>query len=1000
MTGTDDVVGRGPELRMLADLVDRVGSGRGGALLMSGEPGIGKSRLLRAVRALAMEDDLVVAGGHGWADEGAPPLWPWVQVLRVAAGRLTAPVDAGLGAADLARLVPELAPWLPAANSAGAGHEGFYLRDAAVSVLAAAAQHRPVLVCLDDLHWTDVASIRLASHLAGASPRHPIGLVVTWRDGEGGDEHAAALDELRQLTVPLALAGLDVDACGELAELRTGVSLDAEDRRILHERTGGNAFFVEDLATFGGVESGLPHRTRATLSARLDRLDGQTRHVLEVASVVGRAFRPSVVAAVADLSTEAVDGAMAVAASAGLVEPAPEGTLRFRHALLAEAVVSAIEPVRRAAHHVRCAEAAAHERAGRGASARDAAADTARHLLAALPHADRADARLAAVRAGREAADRRAHDDAAAWYRRALECLDAGPSDDVERTALLIERGRALLDGHGVDEAVGVFEAAEASAARAGDAVARVEALVWVTEARYRAPGLDLDERTRLLLEDAVGALDESQPVLTSRAAEQLARLEIMVGTGDRALAAADRAADIARSCGGADALAAARGAHRWALVGPYDLEEKAAASRALASTGFDDPAAAWHYHYWLLLDALERGDRRHLDGELAASRRLTEQLCEPFFVSLTKAWEVCLALIEGRFADAEAGSVDALAIMEAAGVDPAGVLAQTMYLARERGELADYEGLLSDLATAVPERSAVYRAILALVFADGGRTSEATAELTRLAADDFRGVPVNGHWLTAMMFCAEACALLDDVDAAASLRPLLLPYRDRTVVAGAGAYLFLGAVAHHCGSLAITLGRGQEAVDDLELARRMHRQLGARPWGARTDHEMSRALLLRGRPGDARAAATAWSDARRTATELCMAGLQAQLEHPTRPAIAAEAAMIREAGSWRITFSGQAFGLPDSKGLRCLAQLMAAPNTDFDVVELAQTALGESAGDVERTRVNVTRQLKAAIARVEDHHPQLGQHLQTAVRTGRRCAYRPAGTPPDWHVI
>lgn len=991
------LVGRAAELGVIVDVIDRVRHGTGSSILVTGEAGIGKTRLLRAAREVAMDGGVTVAGGHGWADEGAPPLWPWVQVLRGLVGQLTEPVDAGVGSGDLLRLVPELGRRLAGdgRGQVAPDHESFYLRDAAVSVMAAAARTRPVLVCLDDLHWSDVASVHLATHLAGVVPRLPIGLVVTWRDGEGDDGLLAALEGFRQLAVPLPLAGLDADGCGEVAAARTGARLSTDERRRLHARTGGNPFFVEDLVAFGGLDDGLPHRTRATLVDRFERLPGSARALVELASVLGRRFDTTTLAAAASASPAAVHGAVSAAQRAGLVEPAGPGTYTFRHALLAEAVSSAIEPSRRAALHLACA-AAAEQRDGSSHSA----ADVARHLLAALPHADAERAREAAVRAGREAHDRRAHDDAARWFRRALDRLPPGSSADSERAALLVQLGRSLLAGSGVDEAVGIFEAAEAAASRAGDPVARAEALVWVTEARYRAPGLDVDERTRVLLADAIGELDESQPVLTARAAEQLARLEILVGDGGRALGAADRAASIARSCGHPAAAAAAHGARRWALVGPYSLADKAEASRAMAAPP-TDPAARWHWHYWKLLDALEVADPDDAWAQLEASHSMAERLREPFFVSLTMAWDVCLAAMEGRFDDAEAAAEQALAVMDPAGVDPAGVLAQTMLLARERGEVEGYDELLASLAAAIPERSAVYRAILAMIYADQGRVADAAAELGRLAADDFRGVPVNAHWLTALMSCAEACSILDDGAAARTLRPLLLPLRDRSVVAGAGPYLYLGAVAHHCGSLAVTAGDIEAALEDLDLADRIHARLGARPWRARTAFERARAHLRRGAVEDRALAVEAGRAAREQAEALGMKGLLARLDAVATPEADTDrlAGMAFLDGTWEIRFGGASFGLPDSKGLRCLAVLLTRPHADVPVDQLVSVALSEDVDDVERARVNVTRQLRSAIGRIEDHQRELAQHLRTAVRTGRRCGYRPAGNPPLWHV-
>lgn len=996
------VVGREVELEKLDRALEASTSGHGRAVMVVGDAGIGKSTLLRACGARAAARGVLVAWGHGWLDGASTPLLPWTQVLRTVAGHVAGdrPLDVGPGAAPLLTLVPELrgvvAGSAPPPETADAD---FFLRDAIVTVLRRVASRQPLAVFIDDLHVADTASLRMALHLAPTLTGVPLWLAVAARPTTAGDAAHQELSSLRSTAAVLELQGLTAAACSELAAERFDRSLDRGAATRIWEQTGGNPVFVEDLLTHAppdepAAPTVVARRTELAITDRLDRASGTVRLAIEAGSVLGRIDDAELIAAVADdvppNADEWVRTSLAEAWRIGVVERSAGGELTFRPPLLATAVYESIEPARRGALHLRCAEALV---ARWGPVADDHAAEIARHLVAALPSGDPVVAGRWAMRAAEQASSGAAHDDAARWYGEALRLASTDESGTAERRSLLLARGRELALGGGAVEAVEVLTEVERQA-RSIDPVQQAEASVWLAEARRRALGHAADERTMAILTETLAGAEGEHPGLAAMAAEHLARLETWLGESTRALAMARNASDAAERAGDRRSADAARRAWCWATAGPLPLEDKLEASRVHLAARVDEPEEAWTVHAWLLRDALERGDRAWLTSELAACRQLAHEVREPFLVVAAQTIEITVALLEGRFDDAERTLRHAIEACQRWGVDPTNLLAQQSTLARERGRVGIDEAFGASLADVLPSpRSALYWAVLATGWAEAGRLDEARIALDRLGVDGFARLPRNADWLPALVLCAEATVLLDARDLASTIRLQLLPFRDRAVVAGPGPNFFVGAVAHHTGALATVLGDVASALGDLEDAEACHRRLGAGPCLARTLFEQGRALTRRGGPGDAGRAATVRNEARDLAVSLGMVGLTGRLDDVDETT-SRRATFVADGSTWEVAFTGEPFRLPDSKGLHCLHRLLRHQGEEISAMELAGTAK-----EPERARVNVTRQITAAIDRIQAYDPALATHLRGAVQTGRICRYRPA-TPQDWRLV
>ena len=439
---------------------------------MSGEPGVGKTRLAAEVARSAFDDGGVVLYGRCDEDLGVP-YQPFVEALRPYVESF--PVDelaaqvAPYGG-DLARLVPSLAerlPGLPEPLHADAENERARQFEAVTLFLAHVAASAPVLLVLDDLHWAAKPTLLLLRHLARAEAHTSMLVIGTYRDTELGRAHPLAdmLADLRRDTETerVPLHGLDSDEVVAFLAAASGHALDAHGEalaRRVHAETEGNPFFLSQvfnhLAATGamvredgrwvagaGVDTiGIPEGVREVVGRRLATLSDAANDTLTLAAVVGREFDRDVLVAAGSYEAEAVLDALEEGEDARLIMGVDghAGRYTFVHTLVRSTLYDEVATTRRLRLHRSVGEAI---EATRGDSR---LGELAYHFseAAALGVGDKA------VDYGRRAAcealDRLAYEEAAVHYERALGGLDPDRrADDRDRAALLLELGRTVF---------------------------------------------------------------------------------------------------------------------------------------------------------------------------------------------------------------------------------------------------------------------------------------------------------------------------------------------------------------------------------------------------------------------------------------------------------------------------------------------------------------------------------------------------------------------------
>ena len=464
MPARSDFVGRTRELALLRAAWEAARSGRRRVMLITGEAGIGKSRLAAELAELAERDGASVLRGRCDEQLRVAHL-PFRQAIGhhlagCTPGRLGGLVGRG---GERGRLWPEMA-WrtqgLPVPAD-GPDTERYLLFEAVTRLLEAIAAEAPAVLIVDDLHWADEPSLDLLRHLARTPGPAALLIVATCRSDEQHGDHLSAVlaDLLREPEVQqVRLGGLAVAEIGTLADATAGRPVEAGRTglaRVVHERTDGNPFLAGEMLRhvtgadvpgdagtplIGVATDGVPDTVRLVVAQRLARLDGQVRHAVEAAAVIGRESDLPVLARVVDLGADDLLGVLEGAVGAGLLDACPglPGRYVFHHAIVQDAVYTCLPAARRALLHHRVGAALEDSPA-----ARYRVPELADHFAMGSECEDAAKAVRYAHRAGDQALARQRYEEAAHRYQQALAALDRTELDGTGRNELL----PALRDG-------------------------------------------------------------------------------------------------------------------------------------------------------------------------------------------------------------------------------------------------------------------------------------------------------------------------------------------------------------------------------------------------------------------------------------------------------------------------------------------------------------------------------------------------------------------------
>jgi AAA ATPase domain len=962
--GWADFVGRKRELEDLRAALTAARSGVGGWVLVSGEAGIGKTALVTVLTEYAAEEGVRVVWGRCWDGGGAPPFWPWGRIVdELCRGRDREWLERELGggAPWLGLMAPELQERLggpvPATDSVSE-QARFAMLNSLAAFLRAASAGQPILLALDDVDAAGTDTLLALEFASRELLDAPVLGVATLKEESIRlrPEAEGVLGRLARTCRRVDLAGLPDEDLALMLEQMTGAAQPPEFVREVSRLAAGNPFFagevVRTLAAEGelDIEAGspeerrpLPSSVRDTVGRRMSSLPEPAREVLTVAAVVGWEFHLAIVKRATGIGQPELLAALDQARTAGLIVHRPGGaTFGFAHGLVRETIYAGLATVDRARLHR--AIGGAFEQVYEG-ELESHLGELAHHFFEAAVSGDPAKALAYCSRAGRQALGVLAWDDAARLFQEALAALELGDPDPNARSELLVELGRARAHA-GADEARDTLR----TAAGCAEAVGRPDLLARAAldfGAFALSPGI-VDEELVSLLDRALSAVGPGESELRVRL---LARLGVALYWSpqvERRLQVTDEAVAMARRLGDQATLAYALANRQGAMSSPDRTEECLETALELfrltdSSAGLELELSARVRQIGYLL---ELDDLAGSDAALATLERLAAASHDPraqAYVPLEQSRRVAL---EGAFDEAErlSGEAGRLGATLRDSTIPMQTAAQVMGMRWAQARLREMQPELKRFADGYPAMP-VFRAAHALACYEGGRVADARRELRLLAPRRFAAVPRDNVWLLAMAFLSETCERLEDPERAEMLYELLSPFDGRNVVSPDA--IFAGPVSRYLGLLAATRQEREAAEAHFTTAWEQAVADGARPWMARTRFDHARMLLSSDSGAERERAVSLLEEARALAVELGLTALLEWIdsagpetgEAPREPVEPLAAGMHREGEVWRLDYGGRMFHVGDSKGMRQLAVLLAAPGVQIPAGEVEQRA-------------------------------------------------------------
>jgi DNA-binding winged helix-turn-helix (wHTH) protein/tetratricopeptide (TPR) repeat protein len=875
-------VGRAAELDTILGHFAQAAAGQGALVFVTGEPGIGKTSLVEEAATVLHSRSARIYWGRCREGSGMSPFEPWAQVVRSIVNDVRGSVLPLV--AKLHPLFPELASESAPLRSIGEG-KGVRLGlfEAVWELIRHGSADAPAVIVLEDLHAADEPSLLLLELISERLAGSRLLVVATLRDTEPTSPllepaRAARFRDARRVM----LSGLEYGDVAVLAPMLFGSALPTELLRAMFDRSSGNPFLVGELVRQVVLASGrdakarvletfrLPEGVAEALRQGLATLPPPTRALLASAAVIGREFDLVLLRQTTQLDPGSVLDHLGPALNRQFVREIGLGRFGFSHALVREALYEEQSPGQRAQQHLRVATALetiyssslpvaelSHHYAN---AALVGAVDKALHYQRA---------------AGAIAADRLAYEDAALHFSRALDVVALGAPDDAVKIELLLEHGRAsYFGGHGARALKSFVFAMELARGRR-DAVSFARAVDGYAAAQKNV----FDAPLMSWLEEAIATFPTIDSPLGARLLARLAHAIRFTPDPSRSDELARRAVDIARRHGDQTTLAVAPHSLRWGLRQMLSPEERLKLSQEAVASALaaGDRSLACEARMLVMGDLLELGRRADMDAEMALHAEEARALREPWHQVNTERFRVVVALIEGRFAEADTLAEKVLVAARQVGDQTADLAywIEMSMLRREQGRFTEVEPFARAMGPLVPNNPA-WPSFLSLLLAETGRRDEAAALLSRYT-DDPVAIPIDvNYWLT-LADLAEACAILGDLERAAALYERLLPHRPYHVVV-VNCALYMGPGEHYLGMLAATMNKLDLAIEHFETAIAACERVGAVAWKVRAQLECARARLRRSQGDDQARGASLVASAMATAEQTGMSHVRAQL--------------------------------------------------------------------------------------------------------------------------
>lgn len=850
------VVGRERELGLLEARIAGLSAGAGGAVVLAGEPGAGKTTLAEAATRLAADTEVASVWVRCIDAASTPAYWPWTQLLARCPD---------------ARLVQQ-ARRRVAGDVDGDPNDGtrqFQTYEALLAAITQVTQDRPLLVVIDDVQAADESSLTLLQMLAGDLHRLGVLFVLTLRD----TEPCLAVDQtLGELLRHPGVERVGVGALepADLTLLLTRMSGTDPDPQVVVElmrRTGGNPFHATELIRLlgsehprGGITAAdvraldVPAGVRDVLLRRVRRLPEDTQSLLTVAAVAGADVDPDLLETVTGLDTEQLLLAIEPAVAAGLITASDTGwAYRFRHPLIQETLAATVRPVERARLHARLGDAL--EQLATVGDPASSLAQRAYHYLLAGPFGDTnkairyaRDAAAAALRQG-------AWRDAVRQLEQALAAITpAVPDATGIRCDILVELGTARRAGGMIREAHAAFETSIDLADQIGDEDRRLAAAV-----AFCAPSLwgsrewgETCGNLIALLERELALIPDDDLPRRIRIMATLAGELYFDAAVDRGFAYATQALELARKLGHGEELGIAASAYLLSGLVMDCLRDRRQLLDELLSEGAVEltPMVQAVLHAHRLTEHLRYGDLAAFDREYTQTWRLAVNvLGSPELQSQLLAARACRYMLVGDVPRAEDIARQGLQVMKSVNViwDQPSEFVLTSALMLVGQTLVEHaEDLLATASEpqhpSLPHLAAPAAALAFALRGDLDRSREITAHW-------FAPPPRSWSRIQALAYWAQVAILTGQPDLE-WLYSRLAPHAGELAIVGVGVDCG-GAVDSLLAGVAWRRGDLERALQHAETGLALERRVGSSIWIRRTTQllDQIRADIQSGKP-------------------------------------------------------------------------------------------------------------------------------------------------------
>jgi type II secretory pathway predicted ATPase ExeA len=971
------LAGRERELRALEAALDSAAESQGGVILLSGESGIGKTRLLGELTVRGENQGFIVVRAASMPQHMRNKELVWQRIWRELSDGATS-----------GHIPFSETPNLQRFNGYPAGTETYSatLFQALADRVLELSREAPVLITVDDVHHADESSLELLRFLAHSLESLPALLALAYSPSAFEHPPAGWIVELIAARArAIEIAPLDEQATGQLLQQLMGSTPDECIIRSVRRLTGGNPRFIlgcgsvaedrDDLLMPHSHKLKIPSTIRIGMKERLKLLSPEAKKMLETAAVFPAAFDVRLMFEVAGLGDAELHAAIIELEGAGLVQPLSDHTYDFVHGFTRELLYRQISVQKRSYLHSCIASVLEIQETEVNGNAYQ----ISKHLLRTGEPQNLERAIHYARLAAKQFAAMREFGKAAEVYLTAIDATEAQAGFDAPTVCdLLIVLGEMQVEARDIDAA----QQSLCRAARIAQELDDVERIARIALAMPNGgwPLASVPNGTALMLaQKALAATSESDSIqkalLVARVAGELSYVP------DRRVSSAELFNEAVQM---ALRLPKEDEALIWRVLclrdqvlrRPHSLQERLDNAEQMIQIAYTsgDNQGLFASAFIMLCALWQRGDATGAEMQIALMDQAAGFLDRAEYRIVLLNVRAAIAFHQGRGGLAEEYCKQARATADLNGL---GNFADEYWLTlmlplREQGRLAELAPL-AEATFGTPSYSYASRALSCWFASDLGDVTEAKRQLETLAGESFADLIEGPFPLFGATLLADVCAALNIVKYASRLYDFLLPFQHQTTIFEP-AILSFGPVSLYLGKLAAVLSRNDQAIVHLENAVEYSRKSGGRSWMGYCLLELGRSLLVRDNPCDRGKAADILKMAVAAAESLNMTLLGRRVRELLASSFAAfgpsqfgiddnssymaarslgmspsrtTARFRRENGGWELMFQGLTVRLKELRGLTLIAHLLARPNAAINTLELAILGKnGESASD------------------------------------------------------